>query len=303
MRRRPLRPSGEEPEPNRVPQERDYLVPPIRLPPTALGPGTSGGSEGDRQRYVVETQLGHSTVCVTYLARDLERVDRVVIKVVRPERVTASTADHFGRRAHVFAALGHANLLPLTEIADADGLLYYVRPYVQAETLANRLVAAPLPPREVEHLGEDLLNALEALHQRGIVHGSVKPTNIFFIEGRAVLTDPALVYPDAQSEMDYAPPERATGGDVTPQADLYALAIVLFEAFTARRWAAARQTDRPDWSSVPPRISRVLRRALASTPDERWPDVATFRDSLSRARSDWGILSLFRRWSHIARSA
>ena len=99
MHPRPLPPSGEEPEPTGVPQERDYLVPPIRLPPTALGAGTSGGSEGDRQRYVVETQLSHSTVCVTYVARDLERVDRVVIKVVRPERVTASTADHFGRRA------------------------------------------------------------------------------------------------------------------------------------------------------------------------------------------------------------
>src|SRR5207247_2534860 len=65
MHPRPLPPSGEEPEPTGVPQERDYLVPPIRLPPTALGAGTSGGSEGDRQRYVVETQLSHSTVCVT----------------------------------------------------------------------------------------------------------------------------------------------------------------------------------------------------------------------------------------------
>ena len=145
MRRPPLPPSKEEPEPIRVPQERDQLLPPIRLPPTALGSDTSGGSGGEPQRYVVETQLSHSAAAVTYLARDLERGDRVVIKVVPPDRVTASAVDYFSHRARVFAALTHPNLLPLIEIAEAAGLLYYVRAYVQGETLAKRLAAGRSP--------------------------------------------------------------------------------------------------------------------------------------------------------------
>lgn len=288
---RPLPPFEEEPEPIRDPQERDHLVPPIRLPPTTLGAGSFGGPQGERQRYIVEAQLSHSTVSISYLARDVERADRVVIKVVRPECVTAAAAEHFLRQARAFAAFSHPNLLSLTEVASAGGLLYCVRPYVEAETLANRL-AAPLRRREAERLGEDLLNGLAALHQRGMVHGNVKPTNILFVAGRAVLMDVAFVYPDARRDVGYAPPERATGGDGTPQGDLYALAIVLFEAFTAQSWATARRTDDLDWSSMPRRISRVLRRALAPTVDERWPDVAAFHDAWSRAPFKWQILSL-----------
>ncbi|MGH7673883.1 MAG: protein kinase domain-containing protein, partial [Gemmatimonadales bacterium] len=143
-------------------------------------------------------------------------------------------------------------------------------------------------------LGRDLLDALEAAHRHGVVHRDVKPSNVFLEGDRAILTDfgVAKSRTDAGGARtdpghvvgtpDYMPPEQLAGAEVTPSADLYAAAMVVYEALTARHM------DDPDtvsWAGVPHRVARVLRRALATVPADRWPDARAFRRALWRTRT------------------
>ena len=174
---------------------------------------------------------------------------------------------------------------------------YYEMDYLVGDTLATRLERGPLSPDEARKLGRDLLDGLEAAHRTGVVHRDVKPGNVFLANGRAVLVDfgvaktravggdSALTAPGAVvGTLDYMPPEQAAGGEVTPRTDLYAVGMVLYEAFTGRHWSWDRP-ERAEWSGVPRGIARVLRRALAVAPEERWPDAATFRRALWRTRT------------------
>src|SRR5437667_97659 len=182
--------------------------------------------------------------------------------------------------------------------------------FVDGETLADRLVRGPLRPQEALKLGRDLLDALQVANERMVVHRDIKPSNVFFAGGRALLVDfgiakpvsgtsggavtprgraptagPSLTAPGSVvGTLDYMPPEQAAGGEVTPRTDLYAVGMVLYEALTGRPWSILDRPDRADWSAVPRRIARVLRRAVQWAPEARWPDAASFRRALWRTR-------------------
>ena len=248
--------------------------------------------------YDVERELATGGMGTVFLARHQELGRLVAIKIIRPELHTALAAERFRQEAKVLASFSHPNIVPIHDASEADGMPYYEMEYLSGETVATRLLHGPLPLEEARKLGRDLLDALGAAHEKGVVHRDVKPSNVFVVGGRAVLVDfgiaksattapedPALTAPGAVvGTLDYMPPEQAAGGEVTPRTDLYAAGMVLYEAVTGRHWSWDRP-ERADWSGVPRGIASVLRRALAVAPERRWPDAAAFRRALWRDRT------------------
>jgi serine/threonine protein kinase len=127
----------------------------------------------------------------------------------------------------------------------------------QNETLADRLKRGPVSARQAVQITRDLLSALQATHAQGSVHGHVTPDNIVLEESHAVLT--------------------AGTGRGTAQTDLYAVAVVMYEAITGRRWSIGTRPEAADWSGIPRYVRRALRKALATSPQGRFPDAAAAR--------------------------
>ncbi len=247
--------------------------------------------------YDIERELAAGGMGTVFLARDLTLDRYVAIKILRPELATASSAERFLREARVLASLSHPNVVPVHSAGETDGIFYYVMDYVEGETLANRLTGeGPLSASEAVKLGCDVLAALEASHERGVVHRDVKPANIFLLGERVLLADFGIAKPMDEGDAGLTAPGQAVGtpaymapeqlgGMVTPKTDLFAVGMVLYESLTARRWSILVSADAVDWLGIPPPIARVLRRALAPAPDDRWDDAATFSRALAGAGS------------------
>ncbi len=244
--------------------------------------------------YRVERELGGGGMGLVFLAYDLTLERPVAVKVMRPELATAQAAERFLAESRILANLHHPNVVPVHDAGEAGGLFYYVMDYVEGETLADRLARSPLSRREAIKLGRDLLDGLEAAHRARVVHRDINPSNILLVGDRAMLTDFGIAKPvagksDARTAPGapmgtpgYMPPEQAAGYEVTPGADLYAAAVVLYQAFTGRQWSYAQ---RADWDGVPRSVARVLRQALAWLPEDRWSDARAFRRALWRTRT------------------
>jgi len=253
--------------------------------------------------FSVERELASGGMGIVYLGRDITLDRPVAIKIIRPGLATAVAAERFLREARALAAVTHPNIVHIHRAGEADGLAYYVMDYVAAPTLADLLAERPLPPAVARKVAEDLLAALEAVHAHGVVHRDIKPSNVFVGEGgRAILADFGIAKSAGSGEEDltvpghpigtpgYMTPEQMAGGEVGPRSDQCAAAMVLFEAFTGRRWSFDHDTDRTDWTGVPSGIAPALRRALAWRAQDRWPDVASFRAALAgRVRSRRGV--------------
>lgn len=245
--------------------------------------------------YEVLEELARGGMGVVFLARDVALNKRVAVKIVRPEVATATAMQRFIREARLLASLHHPNAIPVHRAGDADGIAYFVMEYVEGETLAKRLERGPLTFAEALRLGRDMLHALEAVHRLGVVHRDVKPSNIFLVGDRAVLGDFGIARPEASEPQTgtgtivgtpgYLSPEQVTGEAVSPRADLYAVAVVLYEALTGRRVEAPRPPGELDWHGVPGHLAAVLRRGLAWSPEARWPDAAAFRRALWTLRT------------------
>jgi hypothetical protein len=251
--------------------------------------------------YGVLRELGSGGMGVVVLARHVKLDRLVAVKVIRPEMHTAVATERFGVESKTLAALSHPNIVPVYDADEADGLPYYAMKYLDGETVADRVRKGPLGSDEVRKLGRDLLDALELVHTRRAVHRDVKPANIFWDGKSAVLVDfgiakrvplpgqPAeqtgdpLTEPGARpGTRSYMSPEQLAGAEASPASDLYAAALVIYEAYTAWHWLEAQRRGWRVWSGIPGPEARVLRRALAWKPERRWPDAAVFRRRLWR---------------------
>jgi len=247
--------------------------------------------------YEVEREIARGGMGMVFLACEVLLQRQVALKVIRPELATARAAEKFLSEARILANLRHPNVIPVHRAEQAGGFFYYVMDYVEGETLADRLENGPLPPGEALKLGRDLLDALDAVHAMGVVHRDIKPSNILLVGGRAILTDFGIARPSLEptpitetqgrvvGTIGYMPPEQAFGWDVTARTDLFAVGVVLYEAYTGRRWGDQMPDRRPNWSGIPRRVVPILRRALTWQPKERWPDATTFRHKLWRTRT------------------
>lgn len=250
-------------------------------------------------RYRVERQVATGGMALVFLAEDEKHHRKVAIKVLRPDLTVTIGAERFLREIEIAAGLQHPHILPLYDSGTAGNLLYYVMPYVEGDTLWDRLQReGALSEKAAVQVGIDMLSALEYAHRQGVVHRDVKPSNILLSSsgGHAVVADFGIARAVSVAgggtltftgsllgTPGYMAPEQAAATAVTPATDIYAVGIVLYECFTGRQWSGPAKPDEADWSGVPPRFQSVIRRALSWFPEERWKDAAAFRDALHDA--------------------
>jgi len=256
-------------------------------------------------------------MATVYLAEDLKHHRRVAIKVLRPELAAALGADRFLQEITTTAALRHPHILPLFDSGAADGFLYYVMPYLQGETLRDRLNRETcLPIEDAVAIAREVAGALATAHDAGIIHRDIKPENVLLDNGHAVLADFGIARAVSAAGTDrltstgfgigtpaYMSPEQAAGdGTLDGRSDIYALGCLLYEmltgnppfsAATAQALMARHALEpapklRTVRTTVPARLERVVLRALAKVPADR-PDTARrLADDLAAAIAPGG---------------
>jgi len=244
-------------------------------------------------------------MAVVYRARDLKHDRLVAIKVFKPELAHALGPDRFLREIKVTAQLSHPHILPLLDSGEADGLLFYVTPYVEGESLRHRLERdRKLPLDEALRITREVADGLESAHRRGVIHRDIKPENILLEEGHAVIADFGIARAVAESAEDrltatgiavgtpdYMSPEQRMAGRAGPidaRTDVFALGAVLQELLG------------PD---VPDDVARVLKKALDEIPDRRFSTAAEFAAALPRpssGTSDLGAVTRIARRPRVA---
>ncbi len=284
---------------------------------TALPPVGERLANALAGRYAIERELAHGGMATVYLARDLRHERPVAIKVLREDLAAAVGAERFLEEIRVTASLQHPHILPLFDSGNVDGLVWYVMPFVEGETLRSRLAREGRLPVDIAvQLVREMADALEYAHRHGVVHRDVKPENVLLQEGHALVADfgIALALEHAGGERltrtgltlgtpQYMAPEQAAGErELDARTDVYALGTVLHEMLAGEPPFAAetRQevlrrmmhepaptlaTRRPD---VTPFLDATVQRALAKRPDERFPSAAAFNAALSSRLSALG---------------
>ena len=256
-------------------------------------------------RYVIQRELGSGGMAVVYLAHDRKLERDVALKVLRPELGAVLGAERFLTEIKISARLDHPHILTLIDSGDADGMLYYVLPYVRGETLRHTLNREhQLAIDEAFAITKQVASALDYAHRQGLVHRDIKPENILLQEGEAMLTDfgIALAVKEAGGNRltqtglslgtpQYMSPEQATGDrTVDARSDVYSLASVLYEMLAgeppvtganAQVMIAKLMTERPTHvrvlrDTVPEAVDDAITKALAKTPADRFASAGDF---------------------------
>ena len=145
-------------------------------------------------RYVIDREIGSGGMAVVYLAEDLKHRRKVALKVLRPELAVDIGSDRFLREIELAAALTHPHILPLHDSGEADGVLYYVMPYVDGESLRSRLTREKqLPVDDALQIAREVADALDYAHSQDVVHRDIKPENILLSRGHALGSDSGTV--------------------------------------------------------------------------------------------------------------
>lgn len=195
-------------------------------------------------RYAIERELGEGGMATVYLAEDVKHSRKVALKVLKPELAAVVGAERFLAEIQVTANLQHPHILPLFDSGEADGFLFYVMPFVEGETLKERIDREKqLPVDEAVKITMDLASALDYAHRQSVIHRDIKPANILLQDGEPVVADfgIALAVDAAGGSRltetglslgtpQYMSPEQATGDQpVDARSDLYSLACMTYE--------------------------------------------------------------------------
>ncbi len=280
--------------------------PPIYLPSEHFGPLAAALAE----RYRIERELGAGGMATVYLAEDVKHHRKVAIKVLHAELSAILGPERFLKEIELTANLQHPHILPLFDSGSADGLLYYVMPYVDGETLRTRLERErQLPVATAVRVATEVADALEYAHKRGVIHRDIKPENILLHDGRALVADfgIALAVEQAGGQRmtqtglslgtpQYMAPEQAMGErTIDARADIYALGAVTYEMLageppftgaTAQAVVARVITEQPksltaQRHSVSSAVDDAVHTALEKLPADRFESAAEFARALS----------------------
>ncbi len=262
-------------------------------------------------RYRVERELGEGGMAVVFLADDLRHERKVAVKVLKPELAAVVGADRFLAEIKTTANLQHPHILPLYDSGEADGFLFYVMPYVEGETLRERIHRErQLPVDDAVRVSTAVANALHAAHEAGVIHRDIKPGNILLTRGEPLVADFGIalaVGAAGGSRLTetglslgtpyYMSPEQATGDQTVGAAsDTYSLACVLYEmlageppypgstaqAVLGKIIQSGPVSVRESRPSVPEHVDAAIRKGLEKIPGDRFRDAR----ELGRALSD-----------------
>jgi eukaryotic-like serine/threonine-protein kinase len=263
-------------------------------------------------RYHIERQLGEGGMATVWLADDLRHERKVALKVLKPELAAVVGAERFLAEIKTTANLQHPHILPLFDSGEADGFLFYVMPYVEGESLRERLDREhQLAVDEAVQIAENVAEALDYAHRRGVVHRDIKPANILLQDGKPVVSDfgiaLALGVAGAHRLTEtglslgtphYMSPEQATGDmSVGAATDIYSLGCVLYEllvgeppytgstpqAILAKIIMAEPVSATGQRRSVPPNVDAAIRRAVENIPADRFTRAGDFAEALADA--------------------
>jgi len=263
------------------------------------------------ERYRVEREVGHGGMATVYLAEDLRHHRRVAVKVLHPELGAALGGERFLREIEVTAALHHPHILPLHDSGEARGLLYYVMPFVEGESLRELLRRErQLAVDEAVRIACDVAAALDYAHRKGVLHRDVKPENVLLHDGRAVVADFGVaraVQRAADNKTltgtgvavgtpQYMSPEQASGErELDARTDVFALGSVMYEmlagnppfsAPTAQAVIAKVLGEQPralsaERRAVPAHVSIAVMKALEKLPADRFATAAQFAAAIA----------------------
>ena len=261
-------------------------------------------------RYRIERELGAGGMATVYLAEDLKLHRKVALKVLRPELAAALGPERFLREIKIAANLTHPHILPLHDSGEVDGFLFYVMPYVEEESLRDRLNREKqLPVEEAVKIASDVAKALGFAHGHDVVHRDIKPENILLEAGLAVVADFGIAKAihaaggdkltetgTAVGTPSYMSPEQAAGtSDLDGRSDIYGLGCVLYEMLvgeppftgpTAQSVVHQHMTAEPPSVTAlrpgaPVEVAQALEKALAKTPADRFATAVQFAEALA----------------------
>ncbi len=260
-------------------------------------------------RYTIGDELGQGGMATVYLAQDLKHDRKVALKVLRPELAAVIGAERFLNEIKVTANLQHPHILALYDSGEAEQFLYYVMPYVQGESLDDKLKREKqIGVEEAVRIASEVASALDYAHRQGVVHRDIKPANIMLQEGQALVADfgiaLALTHAGGTRITEtglslgtphYMSPEQATGDrDIDARSDIYSLGAVLYESLagepphtggTIQAVISKVVTEIPKplgelRQSVPVHVGMAVEKALAKIPADRFGTAADFATAL-----------------------
>jgi TolB-like protein/Flp pilus assembly protein TadD len=262
-----------------------------------------------QDRYVLERELGRGGMATVYLAEDVRHHRKVAIKVLRPELAAVIGAARFLKEIDTTANLQHPHILPLFDSGEVNGTVFYVMPFVEGESLRDRLNREQqLPIEDALLITREVTDALGYAHSRGIVHRDIKPENILLANGHALVADFGIALAASKAggtrmtetgmslgTPHYMSPEQSLGQQVDARSDLYALGCVLYEmlvgeppytgpsaqAIIARRLSEPLPSLRVVRETVPVAVEQAVAKALARTPADRFANAAQFSEALA----------------------
>jgi eukaryotic-like serine/threonine-protein kinase len=269
---------------------------------------------GLAERYRIERRVGAGGMATVYLAHDVRHQRQVALKVLRPDLSAILGADRFLNEIRVTANLQHPHILALYDSGEIEGLLYYVMPFIEGETLRQRLDREKqLPVEEAVDIARAVGGALDYAHRHGVIHRDIKPENILLHEGQPVVADFGIALAVSKAggsrltetglslgTPSYMSPEQATGDRaVDGRSDLYSLASVTYEMLagdpphtgsTAQAIIAKIVTEQPAAvtsarPATPVHVVAAVHKALSKLPADRFHSAAEFVDALGRPGS------------------
>ena len=277
--------------------------------------------EAFAKSYAIEREVGQGGMATVYLARDLKHARQVALKVLRPELAAAMGGDRFPREIQIVAQLSHPHILPLHDSGELGGFLYYVMPFVEGESLRQKLTReGRLSLHEAVRILREVTDAVAYAHQRGIVHRDIKPDNVMLSGRHALVTDfgvaKALSAAAATDQLTtvglalgtpaYMSPEQAMGEtDLDHRSDIYALGAMAYEMLTgappfnrstAQAILSAHVLETAEQvagrrEDVPRELNELIMRCLVKNKAERWQSADEMLPILESALTPSGGLT------------